>query len=159
MDFILGFIGLVILIKGSVRIPFKNVTVSSDRARGMGCLLMLPVVVGLVMGFIVGASSRGASVSTIVSRVMVWVLLAYAVGIGGFILLAVTASESDYPDWLPLDQAARYTQLSPQKILDLISNGTLKAAADGGKYVIERRALDRIKDTVEELPKMGPITD
>jgi hypothetical protein len=115
---------------------------------------MLPVTIGLVMGLFIGMSSRGASMSTLQSRVVGWVLLGYAIGIGGFIFLGATATAADYGEWLPLDEAARYAKVPPQKILDLISSGALKSTTEGSKVIIERRALDRLNLVPDELPPL-----
>jgi excisionase family DNA binding protein len=150
------FFGLFLLFRGQLII--NNRVIPKDRTRLIGLVLMAPLVIGLLVGFVIGQSSGVVDFDTLQNAALVE-LVALIIAFGVVYYLISTTPPSDLlkekPKHIPLNtmqshvhdiltvpEAAAYLRVSDAEVMRLIDDGKLPAARIGDSFRIARIAID-----------------
>lgn len=152
---IVFILGLIIVFTGRARLGRNQV--EGQRARLIGLILMLPVLISVPLGVVIGLQHANSSETELLNALSSLSVLE----IGGVVLAGIaaiylintaepaattTARRPGAPDpfanVLTVQEAARYLRVTEQDVIDLINTGRLPAARIGDQYRIARHAID-----------------
>lgn len=188
LSIVMFILGVVLLNRGKVQIPFLKIAADGSAVRTAGIVLMLPLGCSIILGFYVGMTSGGdlpTMYNTVQSVAILELVAIISAAAAAYVILKrnevpftsenhnqpqeqspekparpphpletapapsrlfQTAQPQTFPRVMSLHDAARYLNISEQRVLEAINDGQIPAARNNGVYTIARIVLDEFRD-------------